>query len=129
MGVLLTILGGIMVWTGIRGTHKDFGALFVSEFTGAQSFLWTVAALGMIGALGMVKEIRPLSNAFLVLVLIVIFLRNDGFFTQLIAQLKTVTPIAPSSAGGASSSTAPAANPTSATPGAPPAPNPIAADT
>jgi hypothetical protein len=74
-GILLTV-------SGARGTEKDLYALLEGDFTGSNSFLWWIAAVGVIGALGYVKALQGLSHAFLALILIVLVLSNRGVFQQ-----------------------------------------------
>lgn len=46
-----------------------------------------MTAILIIGALGYIKEIAPLSRAFLVLVVVVLFLKSGGVFQQFTAAL------------------------------------------
>lgn len=82
MPFILTIGGLLLIVTGFQNTHKQLGNQLVSDFTGQNNFIFWVAALGAVGALGYVKELEPFSRAFLVLILIGIFLSHKGFFTQ-----------------------------------------------
>lgn len=87
MPFALTIIGLLLVVTGFQNTHAQLGKQITSDFTGKNNFIYWIAALGAVGALGYVKELEPFSRAFLVLILIGIFLSNKGFFSQFNAAL------------------------------------------
>jgi hypothetical protein len=96
MAAVLIIVGALMAIVGVRGTYGDFGKLLVTEFQGAKSFLWFAVAVGVLAALGNVKELKPVTNAFLLLVLVVLILSQQqgtagGFFASLMAQLQAST--------------------------------------
>lgn len=91
MPFVLTLVGLLLVVTGFQNTHKQFGNQLVSDFTGQNNFIFWIAALGAVGALGYIKELEPFSRAFIVLILIGIFLSHSGFFTQLNAALSKST--------------------------------------
>lgn len=74
---------GILIFViGIRGTHNEAIQLIRDDFTGQNNFFTWIGAIVGIGALGYIKEIRPISQAFLTLVVIVLFLSNRGFFAE-----------------------------------------------
>lgn len=82
MPFALTLIGLLLVITGFQNTHKELGSQIASDFTGNNNFIYWIAALGVVGALGYVKALEPFSRAFLVLILLSIFLSNKGFFSQ-----------------------------------------------
>ena len=43
--------------------------------------IW-ILAIFVAGALGYVKQLKPVANAFLVLIIVVMLLSNKGFFDQ-----------------------------------------------
>jgi hypothetical protein len=89
MPFVLIGLGIILLVSGVRGSHKQLADLLKDDFTGRQNFLvWIVAILG-IGAVGYVPSLQPVSRSFLVLVLLVLFINNRGFFTQFQQQILT----------------------------------------
>src|SRR5271156_1965275 len=51
-------------------------------------FLFWLAAIILIGAIGYIDELAPISNALLVLVLVVLFLSNRGVFAQFTAAVQ-----------------------------------------
>lgn len=71
------------------GTHKGLIHLLQGDITGPNNFLYWIAVIAILGILGAVDDLKPLSDAFLVLFVIVILLGHKGFFTQLTAALGT----------------------------------------
>lgn len=78
MPYALIFFGLLFTVAGVRNTEKDLYALFEGDLTGSNNFLVWLAALGIIGAVGYVKPLQPVSVAFLTLVLVVIFLHNNS---------------------------------------------------
>ena len=109
MPFALVTIGLLMIVTGARGTHRCFALELQSDFTGPpnQNFIWWVAAIGGIGAIGYIPALRPVAKWLIALVLIVMVLaqhRNTtgGFFGQLVDALKRgPEAIDPASCGGA----------------------------
>lgn len=83
MPIAFIAIGLILVITGVKDTYSQFGALVKSDFTGPGNFTTWLVALGLIGALGYVKTLRPFANGFLALVVLVIVLKNGGVFDNL----------------------------------------------
>ncbi len=85
------MIGLALLISGVKGTTKDLVELLKEDFAptnGTTSFgLWIVALLA-VGSIGYVEKLRPLSNAFLVLVFVGILLSNRGFFNQFSQGLK-----------------------------------------
>lgn len=91
MPLAFLAIGAVFLIAGIRGTVEDKDGqpglitLLKSDFTGTNSFLVWIVALWVLGALGYIPGFKPLANAFLLLVLVVLILANDrqgsgGFF-------------------------------------------------
>ena len=89
MPIALVAIGLILVITGVKNTYAEFGALVKGDFTGQGNFTTWMVAIGIIGALGYVKALKPFANGFLVLVAIVIVLKNGGVFDKLKSALAT----------------------------------------
>ena len=83
MPFALVFIGLILVVTGVKNTHKQLGAQIISDFTGPNNFFYWFAAIGAVGALGASETFRPLSRAFMALIIIAMVIRNGGFFDQL----------------------------------------------
>lgn len=74
-GLVLTIAAG-------RGTQDDLISLLKTDFTGKNNFVYWLFSILIIGAVGYIDALRPVSRAFMVLVIIVLFLKNGGVFSQ-----------------------------------------------
>lgn len=106
MPYALLVMGAVLLVAGIRNTYGQLWSLVEGDFTQQGGFLAWVAAIGVIGALGYVPKLKPLSIALLTLILIVLVISHNGVFAQL-QQFIT-------SGGGASAHPAP--SPTVAAP-------------
>lgn len=82
MPFLFLVFGVLFVVSAARNTSSDLLALLKSDFTGKHNFLYWFLAIMIIGALGYVEPLKPVSRAFLVLVVVVLFLTNGGVFQQ-----------------------------------------------
>lgn len=96
MPLVLVAVGLAFLISAIRGTlQKDDGTgllnLLQKDFTGDGNFLAWILAITLVGSVGYIKELRPVSNAFLVLILLMFLLvANKGgkdFFTSLTNQV------------------------------------------
>jgi hypothetical protein len=95
MPFVLLALGILFFIVSLQGTQGSLFSLLKSEFVGTNSFVVWAAAFVIIGLLGYIKPIRPITHAFLVLMLLVLILTNGtGFFSQFNAALKS--PVTPS---------------------------------
>ena len=89
------IIGLVLLISGVRNTTDQLTTLVKGDFTGQNSYIrWTFAIL-VIGAIGYIKQIEPISRMFLVLVVIVLILSNKGVFASFNSQL--FSPVNPSS--------------------------------
>lgn len=87
MPFVILIAGIVLVVAAARDKQSDLFALMKSDFTGKGSFMPWIASLLLIGGLGYVKPIKPVTDAFILLLIIVLFLSNGGFFAKLNQQL------------------------------------------
>jgi len=71
-----------MIVSGSRDTYAAFGKQIVSDFTGQGNFLYWVASIGAIGALGYVPALQKFSRGFIVLIIVAMVIRNGGVFDQ-----------------------------------------------
>lgn len=95
MPFVFLIIGVMLLVAGVRNTQSQLFSLVASDFSLGQGFsksyvAWMAAIFG-IGAIGYYKPIRPISDAFLILVIIVLFLSNKGVFSQFTQQLNNVS--------------------------------------
>lgn len=86
MPFVLFIAGLLLIVSAVRGKTDSLYVLIKNDFTGTDSFVPWIISIFFIGALGYVPSIRPITNAFLVLVIIVLFLSNGGFFAKFMQQ-------------------------------------------
>lgn len=71
-----------MVVSAVRNTNQDLVTLLKGDFTGKGNFIYWFLSILIIGAVGYIPELKPVSRAFLVLVVIVLFINNRGVFKQ-----------------------------------------------
>ena len=89
MPFVFLIVGAVMVTAGVRGQSQNLLKLLKGDLAGTDSYLSWIVAILLIGSLGYIEALRPVSRAFLALVLIVILLKagnpkgqGGGFFNQ-----------------------------------------------
>lgn len=100
MPLVFLIVGVLFIVLARNNTHTNFEQLLRSEFTGSQSFLVWASAIVILGLIGFFKPVRPITDALIGLIILVLILHNSGAFAQLNKALRN--PIAP--AGSAASS-------------------------
>lgn len=87
MPFALVIIGLTLLISGVKNTQGDLFTLVKGDFTGPKNFIfWTVSIL-IIGAIGYIPKLKPVANSFLVLVIVVLFLSNKGFFANFNQQI------------------------------------------
>jgi hypothetical protein len=91
----LIIAGIILTVAGVRNTQGALFNLLEGDFTGNNSFIWWSLSILVVGTVGYVPSTRQLANAFLALILIVLFLANGGVFQKFTDALKAPIPPAP----------------------------------
>lgn len=104
MPFALVTIGLLMIVTGINNTYSQFGSQLQSDFSGSKSFIVWVIALGAVGALGYIKDLRTFSHYFMALILIAMVLANKGVFQNFTSALAS-GPKAPTANASAASST------------------------
>jgi hypothetical protein len=112
MGLALVTVGILMVVTGGRGTYAQFGTLLANEFQGPNNFVYWLIALGSVGAIGYVQELKTISRLLMTLVIIVLFLKQQGGF---FSQFKTALAQGPTAPNAPNAATSAAATPTAST--------------
>jgi hypothetical protein len=98
MPLALILLGVLFLTAAVRGDkcngQQCSDVLFSTikdDFTGPNNFIYWGIALFVIGGAGYYKPLKPLSNAFLGLVILVLFISNRGFFVKFMQQIRTTT--------------------------------------
>lgn len=88
MPFVLLVVGIVLVVAGFRGELGNLWTLLRGDFTGKGNFIYWFLSILAIGAVGYIDRMRPIANAFLVLIISVLFLSNRGFFEKFTAGLK-----------------------------------------
>jgi hypothetical protein len=92
-GDLFTLLQGDLIPNS--GTSVSANGSVTNTFklpgTNSANFFYWIIAIGLIGAVGYVDDLKPISNGFLALVIVVLLLDNRGFFTQFSAALNQIS--------------------------------------
>jgi hypothetical protein len=84
MPLALITIGAVLLISAGLGTHQQLLALLKNDFSGPNNFFFWILALGVVGLLGYIPKMRPLSIGLIALVLISIFLKKGvGFFDQI----------------------------------------------
>lgn len=100
MPLALLLIGIIFLTAAARGTHQLLFDTLKDDFTGPDNFIYWGLALFVIGAVGYYKPLKPISTAFMTLVIVVLFLSNRGFFEQFMRQIAATNHPAPVSNKG-----------------------------
>lgn len=89
MPFVLIFMGAVLVAAAVRGTQGQLFTLIRGDFSGPNNFIYWVVSILMVGALGYVPKLKPISDGFLVLIIVVLFLRRGtGFFDQFTRQIQ-----------------------------------------
>jgi len=91
MPFVLIAVGLLLIVVAFRGTQDQFFSLLKGDLTGSNNFFYWVVSILVVGAIGYIPKLKGVSDAFLVLIMLVLFISNKGFFSQFNAQLKTGT--------------------------------------
>lgn len=108
MPFALVFVGLILIVAGVKNTQTQLGQQIVGDFTGPGNFVFWIASLGAVGALGYIPDLKKFSIAFMTLILIAMLLAQEkngkgGFFATFYNALQS-GPVAPAATGAASSS-------------------------
>lgn len=90
MGWPLIVIGAIFLAVSVNNKTREFQSILQSDFTGERNYFAWIVAMFAIGAIGIVRELRPVSDGLLVLVILVLILSpsQSGFFNRLDAELQ-----------------------------------------
>ena len=88
MPYALIIFGAMLLVSSVRNTQGDLFTLLKGDFSGNNNFIFWMLSIFAVGAIGYVPKLKPISTAFLVLIVTVLFLSRKGFFDQFMAQIK-----------------------------------------
>lgn len=87
MPLVLIIIGITLLYTEYNGTSSTLFTLVENDFTGPNSFEKYLLGLIVIGSIGYIPKVKPISDAFLALVIVVLLLKNQSFFSNLSSSL------------------------------------------
>jgi hypothetical protein len=82
MPFLFIIVGTVFVVASVRNTNQQLVTLLKGDFTGSRNFIYWTLSILLIGMVGYVKDLQPISRMFMALVVIVLFLSNEGVFNK-----------------------------------------------
>ena len=95
MPFVLLIIGITLIVAAVRDKGDLLVGLVKGDFQGPNNFLWWIIALLIIGAIGYVEKLKPLSHGLLVIVLLVLVLKRSnpqsprgGFFEQFVTAIQ-----------------------------------------
>jgi hypothetical protein len=93
MPYALVTIGLILIITGARDTYSRLGQQLQSDFSGNQNFVFWVVAIGSVGAVGYVQQLRTFATTFMALIIVALLLSEQkngstGFFGKFITDLK-----------------------------------------
>jgi hypothetical protein len=106
MPYALIFMGAVILVAGVRNTYAQLWSLVENDFAQNGGFLSWVAAIAVVGGLGYIPKLKPLSIAFMTLLLLVLVLSNGGVFAKLQAFIQSgagagaATPSPPGTSAG-----------------------------
>lgn len=84
MSLALIFAGILLLVASARNQQDTLFTLVKGDLTGQNNFVEWILALMIVGSIGYIPKLRPLSVSLLALILITIFLKKgQGFFAQL----------------------------------------------
>jgi hypothetical protein len=107
MPVILLVIGILLIVSAIKGTEHELGKLIQEDFTGSGSFLYWLAAIGVLGALGYVPALKTPSRYLIALIIVAMVFSNQGVLSKLLQAIQSpqaAASVAPPAGGGSSSS-------------------------
>jgi len=97
MPFVLIISGTVLLISAVRNTQQQLFLLLANDFTGPNNFIYWFISILIIGAIGYIPKAKPISDGFLVLVILVLFLRRGtGFFDMFQKQIGSTASAKPS---------------------------------
>ena len=78
MPFILFFIGIVLVVSGLKGTQSDLGNQIVKDFSGSGSFIYWIAAIGLIGTLGYIPGLEKFSRTFIALIVVALLIGNGN---------------------------------------------------
>ena len=116
MPIILLFIGILLLVSAYNNTYACLFTQVKQDVT-IQFGAWVVAVV-LIGAIGYVKKLEPVSNAMLALIIVVLFLSRQGVWSQLTQAVGTIGSGASLSSVGSAATVAPLASGAVASPSA-----------
>lgn len=91
MPFLFLIAGILFTVSAARNTQSQLLTLLKGDFTGKGNFIYWMVSILIVGSLGYIPRLKPVSVAFLALIIIVLFLKNGGVFSKATSALGGTT--------------------------------------
>ena len=111
MSFALFFAGAVLLIAAVRNTQSGANGLFTllqGDFTGPNNFIFWLASLLVIGAIGYIPKAKPFSVALLALVILTIVLRKGtGLFSQFTSALGSTQSAAPAATTAATATPIP----------------------
>ena len=90
MPFVLIVAGSVLLIAAVRNTQQQLFYLLALDFTGPKNFVFWVFSILVIGAVGYIPRLKPISDGFLILVILALFIRKGaGFFDMFQTQIAT----------------------------------------
>jgi hypothetical protein len=103
MPFALFIVGLFLLITGVKNTQGSLYKLLIADFTGSNNFIYWIVTILIVGAVGYIPALKGISRAFLLLILVVLFLTKGnpsgiggGFFAKFQQALNLTQSVPPS---------------------------------
>jgi UDP-N-acetylmuramyl pentapeptide phosphotransferase/UDP-N-acetylglucosamine-1-phosphate transferase len=96
MPFVFIIVGIVLLTSGVRGQSSTLLTLVKGDLTGSNNFIYWIVSILVIGSIGYIDDLKSLSRAFLVLVIVVLVLNEDkngtgGFFASFQSAISSIT--------------------------------------
>lgn len=94
MPILILIVGVMLIAAGLNDRLGDLGELVKEGFSPTDEsisgfHIWIVA-LFVVGSIGYISGLKPVANAFLVLIVVMLILRNGAFFQNFSSAIEDI---------------------------------------
>lgn len=78
MAFALLIIGITLIVSAVRNTVTDLITLIKGDFSGQGNFLYWIAALLLVGAVGYIPRLKPISDGLLVAIVLAVLLSRGN---------------------------------------------------
>lgn len=97
MPFALLIVGVVLLISAARGTHTLLFSTLESEFSGQGNFVFWMVSILLIGSIGYIPKVKPISDALIVLVILTMVLTKgkSGLFQKAQAAINLTNTAAP----------------------------------